>query len=54
MTTSHTSDELKNYKKKGGPQIGYLCSKSEKLSYILNPSTPSQVNKLGYFLKKGH
>jgi hypothetical protein len=27
---------------------------SEKLSYILNPSTPSQVNKLGSFLKKSH
>ena len=26
-------------------------SESEKLSYILNPSTPSQVNKLGSFLK---
>jgi hypothetical protein len=27
-------------------------SESKKLSYILNPSTASQVNKLGSFLKK--
>jgi hypothetical protein len=27
-------------------------SESKKLSYILNPSTPSQVNKLGSFIKK--
>ena len=27
-------------------------SESEKLSYILNPSTPSQVNTQGSFLKK--
>ena len=29
-------------------------SESEKLSYILNPSTTSQVNKQGSFLKKSH
>jgi hypothetical protein len=29
-------------------------SESEKLSYNLNPTTPSQVNKLGSFLKKSH
>jgi hypothetical protein len=33
-------------------QIFNNLSESEKLSYILNPSTPSQVNKLGSFLKK--
>jgi hypothetical protein len=26
-------------------------SESKQLSYILNPSTPSQVNKLGSYLK---
>ena len=35
-------------------QIFNNLSESEKLSYILNPSTPSQVNKLGSFLKKSH
>ena len=29
-------------------------SESKKLSYVLNPSTPSQVNKLGSFLKKSN
>ena len=33
-------------------QIFNNLSESEKRSYILNPSTPSQVNKLGSFLKK--
>ena len=33
-------------------QIFNNLSESEKNSYILNPSTPSQVNKLGSFLKK--
>ena len=33
-------------------QIFNNLSESEKLSYILNPSTPSQVNTLGSFLKK--
>jgi hypothetical protein len=33
-------------------QIFNNLSESKKLSYILNPSTPSQVNKLGSFLKK--
>ena len=33
-------------------QIFNNLSESEKLSYILNPSTPSQVNNLGSFLKK--
>ena len=33
-------------------QIFNNSSESEKLSYILNPSTPSQVNKLDSFLKK--
>jgi hypothetical protein len=33
-------------------QIFNNLSESEKLSYILNPSTPSQVNKLGSILKK--
>ena len=33
-------------------QIFNNLSESEKLSYILNPSTPSQVNKLGSFKKK--
>ena len=32
-------------------QIFNNSSESEKLSYILNPSTPSKVNKLGSFLK---
>jgi hypothetical protein len=35
-------------------QIFNNLSESEKLSYNLNPSTPSQVNKLGSFLKKSH
>jgi hypothetical protein len=35
-------------------QIFNNLSESKKLSYILNPSTPSQVNKLGSFLKKSH
>jgi hypothetical protein len=39
--------ELKNEN-----QVFNNLSESEKLSYILNPSTPSQVNKLGSFLKK--
>ena len=33
-------------------QIFNNLSESEKLSYILNPSTPSQVDKLGSFLKE--
>ena len=33
-------------------QIFNNLSESEKLSYILNPSTQSQVNKLVFFLKK--
>ena len=33
-------------------QIFNNLSESEKLSYILNPSTSSQVNKLGSFIKK--
>jgi hypothetical protein len=33
-------------------QIFNNLSESKKLSYILNPSTASQVNKLGSFLKK--
>jgi hypothetical protein len=33
-------------------QIYNNLSESEKLSYILNPSTPSQVNTQGSFLKK--
>jgi hypothetical protein len=33
-------------------QIFNNLSESEKLSYILNPSTPSQVNVLGSFFKK--
>jgi hypothetical protein len=33
-------------------QIFSNLSESEKLSYILNPSTPSQVSKLGSFFKK--
>jgi hypothetical protein len=32
--------------------INVALSEYLKLSYILNPSTPSQVNKLGSFLKK--
>jgi hypothetical protein len=35
-------------------QIFNNLSESEKNSYSLNPSTPSQVNKLGSFLKKSH
>jgi hypothetical protein len=35
-------------------QIYNNLSESEKLSYILNPSTPSQVNKQGSFLKKSY
>jgi len=33
-------------------QVLNNLSESKKLSYILNPSTPSKVNKLGSFLKK--